>query len=42
MTQTQYDQLTEIYELYHKLGGNGQAKQYYDKTCLLEIRPDED
>lgn len=38
MTQNQYDQLTEFYKLYHSLGGNGQAKEYYEKTMELEIR----
>lgn len=38
MTQDQYDQLTEFYKLYHSLGGNGQAKDYYEKTMELEIR----
>ena len=37
MTQDQYDQLTEFYKLYHSLGGNGQAKEYYEKTMELEI-----
>lgn len=40
MTQDQYDQLTEFYKLYHSLGGNGQAKEYYEKTMELEIRPE--
>lgn len=38
MTQDQYDQLTEFYKLYHSLGGNGQAKEYYEKTMELGIR----
>lgn len=38
MIQDQYDQLTEFYKLYHSLGGNGQAKEYYEKTMELEIR----
>lgn len=38
MTQDQYDQLTEFYKLYHSLGGNGQAKEYYERTMELEIR----
>lgn len=40
MTQDQYDQLTEFYKLYHSLGGNGQAKEYYEKAMELEIRPE--
>lgn len=38
MTQSQYDQLSEFYKLYEALGGNGQAKEYYDKTILLPIK----
>lgn len=38
MTQDQYDQLSEFYKLYDALGGNGQAKQYYDRAIKLEIR----
>ena len=40
MTQDQYDQLSEFYKLYVALGGNGQAKQYYEKTIKLDIRDD--
>ena len=38
MTQKQYDQLVEFYKLYVGLGGNGQAKEYYEKAMVLEIR----
>lgn len=38
MTQDQYDQLTEFYKVYEGLGGNGQAKDYYEKAVRLEIR----
>ena len=38
MTQKQYDQLVEFYKLYAGLGGNGQAKEYYEKAMVLEIR----
>lgn len=37
MTQAEYDQLTEFYKVYTGLGGNGQAKQYYDKTIILPV-----
>lgn len=38
MYQYQYEHLNEFYNLYHNLGGNGQAKDYYDKVCSeLEI-----
>lgn len=38
MTQDQYDQLSEFYRVYSGLGGNGQAKEYYDLTQELPIR----
>lgn len=38
MTQGQYDQLMEFFKVYHGLGGNGQAEEYYNKTMQLEIR----
>lgn len=38
MTQDEYDQLTEFFKLYSSLGGNSQAKEYYEKTVKLEIR----
>ena len=38
ITQDQYDQLTEFYKVYEGLGGNGQAKDYYEKAVRLEIR----
>lgn len=40
LTQTQYDQLVEFYRVYVGLGGNGQAKGYYEKAIALEIRND--
>lgn len=40
MYQKQYDNLSEFYTLYTNLGGNGQAKDYYQKVCNeLEIKP---
>lgn len=38
VTQDQYDQLTEFYKLYASLGGNGQAKEYYEKAIELEVK----
>lgn len=38
MTQDEYDQLTEFFKLYTSLGGNSQAKEYYDKAVVLPIR----
>ena len=40
MYQYQYDHLSEFYHLYKKLGGNGQAQEYYDRVCKeLETKP---
>ena len=33
MYQYQYDHLNEFYHLYRKLGGNGQAQDYYERVC---------
>jgi hypothetical protein len=38
MTYAQYEQLTEFYKLYVGLGGNGQAKGFYDRASQLPIR----
>lgn len=38
MTSAQYEQLTEFYKLYVGLGGNGQAKNFYEKASQLQIR----
>ena len=38
LTQAQYDQLVEFYRVYVGLGGNGQAKGYYDRAIVLPIR----
>lgn len=38
MAQDEYDQLSEFYKLYTSLGGNGQAKEYFEKTCELPIK----
>ena len=38
ITQEQYDQLSEFYRVYSGLGGNGQAKEYYELTLELPIR----
>ena len=42
MYQYQYEQLNEFYNLYHSLGGNGQAQRYYEKVCNeLDIKPNQ-
>jgi hypothetical protein len=38
MTYAQYEQLTEFYKLYVGLGGNGQAKSFYERASQLPIR----
>lgn len=37
MTEAQYEQLSEFYKLYHGLGGNGQAEEYYNRVIKLPI-----
>ena len=41
LTTEQYEQINEFYDLYFKLGGNGQAKEFYDQVLKLEIRKSE-
>lgn len=38
ISSTDFEQLTEMYKLYTGMGGNGQAKEYYDKVMDLEVR----
>lgn len=42
ITTAQMEQLTEFYKLYTGLGGNGQAKVYYEKALALPPRVDND
>ena len=42
ITPAQMEQLTEFYKLYTGLGGNGQAKIYYDKAMQLELKVTDD
>jgi hypothetical protein len=42
ITTAQMEQLSEFYKLYTGLGGNGQAKIYYDKAMQLPLRVDPD
>lgn len=37
MTNEQFEQLSEFYKVYTGLGGNGQAKEYYEKVMQLPI-----
>ena len=38
VTQDQFDQLSEFYKVYHNLGGNGQAQEYYERASALPIK----
>ena len=38
LTQAQFEQLNEFHKVYTGLGGNGQAKEYYDRVKILPIR----
>ena len=38
ITSDQYEQLSEFFKVYSGLGGNGQAKAYYDKAMQLPIK----
>lgn len=40
ITESDFEQITEMYKLYHGLGGNGQAQEYYDKVLALDLKPD--
>lgn len=40
-TQEQYEQLSEFYRIYHGLGGNGQAEEYYNKVMDLPTHEQE-
>lgn len=41
ITVDQFEQLTEFYNLYESLGGNGQAEDYYRKTITLPRKDSE-
>lgn len=38
MTSGQYEQLVEFFKVYASLGGNGQAKEYYERTLKLPLK----
>ena len=42
LTPVQFDQINEFYTLYHELGGNSNADNYYQKIKMLEIKEDDD
>lgn len=37
MTNIEYEQLVEFYKVYAGLGGNGQAKTYYERAVQLPV-----
>lgn len=37
MTNAEYEQLVEFYKVYAGLGGNGQAKTYYERAVQLPV-----
>ena len=37
ITTAEWDQLTTMYDLYHGLGGNGQAEDYYEQVKKLQF-----
>lgn len=37
MTNIEYEQLVEFYKVYTGLGGNGQAKTYYERAVQLPV-----
>ena len=41
MTTAEYEQLSEFFRVYEGIGGNGQAKEWYDRACELSIHDDE-
>ena len=42
ITTAQMEQLAEFYKLYTGLGGNGQAKVYFDRAMQLPLKVDDD
>lgn len=42
LTPAQWDQINEFYTLYHELGGNSNADNYYEKVKALDIKDDDD
>lgn len=42
ITESEWEQIVAFYDLYHGLGGNGQAEDYYNKVKELEVIPDKD
>ena len=38
ISQDDFDQICEMYKLYHGLGGNGQAHDYYERVMSLPVK----
>ena len=38
ISEADFGQISEMYKLYHGLGGNGQAQEYYEKVLKLDLR----
>lgn len=41
LTPAQFDQINEFYTLYHELGGNSSADDYYNKIKTLQVKDDD-
>lgn len=41
MTSNEYEQLVEFFKVYHGLGGNGQAEEYYNKVVKLPVQQED-
>jgi hypothetical protein len=42
ITTGEWEQLSTMYDLYHSLGGNGQAEDYFDQVKKLDVVPGDD
>ena len=42
MTTAEYEQLSEFFRVYEAIGGNGQAKEWYERACELPIHDDDE
>ena len=42
ITNSEWEQLVAFYDVYHGLGGNGLAEEYYEKVKELDMIKDED
>ena len=40
ITNSEWEQIVTFYDLYHSLGGNGQAEDYYEQVKKLDLVPD--